>query len=192
MGCRALSGNPTGRIFWRPRAADNTLRLGWSAETKGALGHAQIWAQICPPVDLPMYADPIQNAKAVQRFWAANIDLKKLSGRTGPLDPGWLPFRLVARGRKSLKDPPPPRAVPFRRPKDLGRDSCGAARRVSYSITSSARASSTGGTVIPRALAVLRLMTSSNFVGCSTGSSAGLAPLSTLSTKLAARRYWSG
>ena len=30
--------------------------------------------------------------------------------------------------------------------------------------------------VIPRALAVLRLMTSSNFVGCSTGRSAGLAP----------------
>jgi hypothetical protein len=68
-----------------------------------------------------MYANPIQNAKAVQRFWAANIDLKKLSGRTGPLDPGWLPFRLVARGRKSLKDPPPPRAVPFRRPKDPGK-----------------------------------------------------------------------
>jgi hypothetical protein len=61
-----------------------------------------------------------------------------------------------------------------------------------YSITSSARASSIGGMVIPRALAVLRLMTSSNFVGCSTGSSAGLAPLNTLSTKLAARRYWSG
>jgi hypothetical protein len=35
-----------------------------------------------------------------------------------------------------------------------------------YSMTSSARPSSKGGTSRPSALAVLRLMTSSNFVGC--------------------------
>ena len=46
-----------------------------------------------------------------------------------------------------------------------------------HSITSSARASSVGGTSRPRDFAVLRLMTSSNLVGCMTGSSAGLAPL---------------
>ena len=46
----------------------------------------------------------------------------------------------------------------------------------SYSITSSARVSSEGGTVRPSALAVLRLMASSNLVGCVTGRSAGLAP----------------
>src|SRR6266702_8729581 len=57
-----------------------------------------------------------------------------------------------------------------------------------HSSTSSARASIVGGMVRPRALAVLRLMTSSNFVGCSTGRSAGLAPLRILSTKNAARR----
>jgi hypothetical protein len=39
-----------------------------------------------------------------------------------------------------------------------------------YSITSSARTSSDGGTVRPSALAVLRLIT--NLVGCSTASSA--------------------
>ena len=44
-----------------------------------------------------------------------------------------------------------------------------------HSITSSARASSDCGTVRPSALAVLRLMTSSNLVGCCTGRSAGLA-----------------
>src|ERR1700716_1318950 len=38
-----------------------------------------------------------------------------------------------------------------------------------HSITSSARASSVGGTFMPSAFAVLRLMTSSNFVGCSAG-----------------------
>src|SRR5262245_42298670 len=46
-----------------------------------------------------------------------------------------------------------------------------------HSITSSARASSGSGTVRPSALAVLRLMTSSSFVACWTGRSAGLSPL---------------
>ena len=47
----------------------------------------------------------------------------------------------------------------------------------SYSMTSSAVASSSCGTVRPRALAVLRLITSSNLVACTTGKSAGLFPL---------------
>src|SRR5262249_26435062 len=59
---------------------------------------------------------------------------------------------------------------------------------VHYWMTSSARASTAGGMVRPRALAVLRLMTSSNLVGCSMGRSAALAPLRSLSTKVAARR----
>jgi hypothetical protein len=46
-----------------------------------------------------------------------------------------------------------------------------------HSITSSARASSVGGTSRPSALAVCRLMTNSNFVDWITGRSAGLAPL---------------
>jgi hypothetical protein len=51
-----------------------------------------------------------------------------------------------------------------------------------HSITSSARATSVAGTSSPSALAVLILMTKSNFVGCSIGRSAGLAPLIILST----------
>src|SRR5262249_26534155 len=51
----------------------------------------------------------------------------------------------------------------------------------SHSITSSASASSVGGMVRPSALAVLRLMTSSNLVTCSTGMSAGFAPRKILS-----------
>jgi hypothetical protein len=46
-----------------------------------------------------------------------------------------------------------------------------------YSITSSARLSSAGGTVRPSAFAVLRLMMSSNLVGSCTGRSAGFSPL---------------
>lgn len=54
-------------------------------------------------------------------------------------------------------------------------------------ITASARASSGCGIVSPSAFAVFRLIMSSNFVGCSTASSAGLAPFRILSTYAAAR-----
>ena len=46
-----------------------------------------------------------------------------------------------------------------------------------HSITSSARASSVGGTSKPSAFVVLRLITSSYLVGVCTGRSAGLSPL---------------
>jgi len=51
-----------------------------------------------------------------------------------------------------------------------------------HSITSSARASSEGGTSRLSALAALRLMASSSLVGCWTGKSAGFSPRSTRST----------
>src|SRR5262249_13472167 len=57
-----------------------------------------------------------------------------------------------------------------------------------YSISSSARASKAGGMMTPSAFAVLRLMTRKKRIGCSTGKSAGFAPLKILSTKRAARR----
>jgi hypothetical protein len=48
-----------------------------------------------------------------------------------------------------------------------------------HSITSSARASSVGGTSRPSVLAVCKLITNSNLVGCKIGKSAGFSPLST-------------
>src|SRR5262249_32586231 len=53
---------------------------------------------------------------------------------------------------------------------------------ITHSTTWSARASSVGGTVRPSACAVIKLTTSSNFVGCSTGISPGLVPRKILST----------
>src|SRR6187200_2804321 len=56
-----------------------------------------------------------------------------------------------------------------------------------HSITSSARASSVGGTLRPSSLAVATLMTSSSyFVGCCTGSSSAFAPRRMRFTYLAA------
>src|SRR5215469_14314924 len=57
-----------------------------------------------------------------------------------------------------------------------------------YSMTSVARARIEGGPERPSSLAVLRLTTSSNVVGCWTGRSTGLAPLRILSTYRAPRR----
>jgi hypothetical protein len=50
-----------------------------------------------------------------------------------------------------------------------------------HSIISSARNRNDSGIVMPIALAVVTLITSSNFVGCSTGISPGFAPRRTLS-----------
>ena len=60
-------------------------------------------------------------------------------------------------------------------------------------MTSSARARIDGGTVRPSALAVFRLTTNSNLVGCSTGRSAGFSPFSPLRTdsrQLVSKIYW--
>ena len=51
-----------------------------------------------------------------------------------------------------------------------------------HSITSSARASTVGGTSRPSAFAVFRLITSSYLVGACTGRSAGFSPLRMRST----------
>ena len=61
-----------------------------------------------------------------------------------------------------------------------------------HSITSSARASRVGGTVMLIARAVLRLITSSNLMACSTGMSAGFSPRKILCTKVATRRNSAG
>ena len=59
-----------------------------------------------------------------------------------------------------------------------------------HSITSSARASSVGGTSNPSALAVLRLSTSSYLVGPYTGRSPGLSPLRMRSSGLLASIFY--
>src|SRR3954467_12392038 len=60
-----------------------------------------------------------------------------------------------------------------------------------HSITSSARCCKNEGTSMPIAFAVFRLITSSNFVGCSMGKSAGLVPCNILDTNTALRLYMS-
>jgi hypothetical protein len=67
-------------------------------------------------------------------------------------------------------------------------DMYSAEKRIDYSITSSAINCTSRVIVSPSSFAVFRFMTNSNLVGCSTGSSEGLAPLRILCTNGAADR----
>jgi hypothetical protein len=91
--------------------------------------------------------------------------------RSGPgvgLCPHYLPSRRNFMHRSERRQVPGP-------------DSCSAAK-TDHSITLSARSTSPAGTSCPIALAVWRLITSSNRVGCSTGMSAGAIPRSTFAS----------
>src|SRR5262249_6671687 len=100
-------------------------------------------------------------------------------------------FRIVVASDQHA-DPPHPVAL-LRARREWPRSRRTAEQRYElaalHSITSSAIASSDGGTVRPSVFAVLRLMTSSNFVGCITGRSAGLAPLRIRPTYMPTWRY---
>src|SRR5262249_48840342 len=96
-----------------------------------------------------------------------------------------LEIRLHHRvGRRSddAKFAPPSEHVPHSRSSRTGNTSKRDELAPPHSITSFACARSAGGTAMPRALAVLRLITSSNLVGACTGISAGFSPLRMRST----------
>ena len=78
--------------------------------------------------------------------------------------------------RETRRLPPNSRRADAYRSGRLGQfDQSAAQQNSAYSITSSARPSSIGGTSMPIAFAVLRLMINKNLVGKATGRSAGCA-----------------
>ena len=110
---------------------------------------------------LSVYVPELLHSLSEALLW----DSGRISRRQPP-DPRQLPRRLGAAALREGKE---------RRPRHAER------RKLAppHSITSSARPRIDGGIVRPSALAVLRLMTSSNRVGCWIGRSAGLAPART-------------
>src|SRR5262249_34029268 len=106
-----------------------------------------------------------------------------------------LGFRIVLGERHEHADAPHSLALlRARRERPRGSraaEQCDELAPFHHSITSSARASTVGGSSRPSALAVLRLITSSYLVGAGTGRSAACSPLSRRSTYAAACRYWS-
>ena len=103
------------------------------------------------------------------RFWVIRVDLAV--GRLLPINPDEQTF-AVSDGMSQM-----------------GHVQTHAAQQIasSHSTTLSARVNRASGTVTPIALAVLRLITSLNFVGCSMGRSAGILPRKRLATSRTAR-----
>src|SRR5262245_30212632 len=107
--------------------------------------------------------------------------------RLQPLQEGSEPclvMRIVRRCGEEHADAPHPLALlrprrgrPCSRSAAEQHDELAASHACAHSMTSSASASSLSGTVSPSILAVPALMTNSNLFGCTTGKSAGLAPL---------------
>src|SRR5215813_5028901 len=112
------------------------------------------------------------------------------SSAVSPLPPSWTPPASLP--RTGLNASPVPLTLALLRSRREWPRRRAAEQRDElaprHSITLSAATSSLSGTVRPSALAVFRLMTSSNLVGNSSGKSLGLAPLRILSTKPAERR----
>src|SRR6516165_2430441 len=95
-----------------------------------------------------------------------------------------LPYRIVRGCGQEHADPPHALALlraRRERPRGRAAEQCDELALV-HSITSSARSRKDSGIVSPSALAVVRLMMRSNFLGCSTGMSPGFAPRRILST----------
>src|SRR5262249_30194275 len=101
----------------------------------------------------------------------------------------------VGGSKQQHADPPHPLALlRLRRERPRGRRAAEKRDELAapHSITSSARCWKNKGTSRPSAFAVLRLITSSNFVGCSMGKSFGCIPCKTLRTNLAPCRTAAG
>src|SRR5262249_22825068 len=99
--------------------------------------------------------------------------------------------RIIRRSRHEYANAPhPPLLLRPRRVRPRGRRAAEQRHELAppdHSITSSARCCRNQGTSRPSALAVLRLSTSSNFVGNSTGKSEGFVPCRILCTSTALR-----
>src|SRR5205807_7904783 len=107
------------------------------------------------------YPRPTRNALAPVQGRHIGLSARVVRGETYQYANAANPLRLLR--------------APGERPR-CGRADCDDEFSASHSMTSSASASSSGATDKSRAFAVLRLITNSNFVGCWTGRSAGLAP----------------
>ncbi len=97
--------------------------------------------------------------------------------RAMPACPLWVISRHLHRNKSCLLYPRKRTCAVQLGMSALGQKRTHAPHIAGYSITSSARASRLGGTVIPNALAVFILIAISNLVGACTGRSAGFSPL---------------
>jgi protocatechuate 3,4-dioxygenase beta subunit len=181
------------QVSVRPRTPDQILgpyfpvgrrpSNGDLTSTDGQLGQAQ--GEIIDLVGrvLNRAGEPIPSARLV--IWQANSFGRYVhpnDSHQAPLDPNFIGFADICtehdggyRIRTVKPGAYPLQSGEMRAPHiHFVAPACGWR---THSITSSASASTVSGTVRPSALAVLRLITNSNLVGCMTGRSAGFSPL---------------
>jgi hypothetical protein len=187
MGLTSILRPPTGRISpgpspaaWCPHTTRRLLvgvaRSAGSAKTSSRRGER---TTIAKSRQLEAagegHTGSLSSGKlnAVTRVLAAKQSKR---GRRAPAGPARGPGQCPLRPQYRTKSGPRGRSALCQEP------TYAAQRNDIYSITSSARASSDGGTEMPSALAVFRLIAKSNRVGRSIGRSAGLVPLRMRST----------
>src|SRR5215472_4106194 len=174
---RNLVGGRTGRLH--PGAPRDHEKI--------ALGSNELGRKVAEPFALAM-RPPVLDLHVLS-FDPAKIP-ETLSESVERLRPApWIPVSEVSNsGRRFLGGL---RAGHERRDEESAGERLEEHAPRAHWMISSARPISACGIVRPRALALLRLMTSSNLVGCSTGKSLGLAPFRILSTNTATRRHMS-
>jgi hypothetical protein len=137
-------------------------------------------------MDESQYALASSSGATAGRRWPTSISRTSLEDRSAAhlltSDEAWRIVTNIGKLPQGLLQKPRPLSTHFRYDLNLrtfGRTALAGVmgqHRDVYSITLSARANNASGTMTPSALAVLRLITSSNFVGCWTGMSATLMP----------------
>ncbi len=182
---RSASGHelPSGRNRLRsvgPSTA-NIFKIGW--HSRGATLHCALHHSAVTGLD---FVACRSGCRRISRpFQGAKSQEGGLFGESGDR-PGGQAASAAALARRAASSPaaPPSAAMNSRASLNYLANNLGGTVRLPppHSITLSALNSSDVGTSRPIAFAVLRLTTISNFVGCCTGRSSGLAPFRILST----------
>src|SRR5215470_13901730 len=168
----------------RVQTTDQEKRVAVRGRAHGGLG-ADIAAATRPAVDNKLLSEPLRQPLSDQ----ARRDVGRSGGRDRH-DQTHRPCRIGLRASDAGAGRQRGSACGQMQKLTAGKFHFEPPSRSDHSITSSARASSVGGTSRPSAFAVLRLITSWYLVGACTGRSAGFSPLRMRSTYWAAERNW--
>src|SRR5262245_7194636 len=168
-----------GRRFGRERSDGSARRGDDSHATADEISHERGHAleAAVEPMVLDLHVLTLDVADFLEAFSKLSTNVHGAYRRTGANESNHRHRRLLCARRE--------------RPRGRATEQRDELAAHHHSITSSARASSEGGTSRPSAFPVLRLMSSSYLFGFCTGRSAGFSPLRMRSTYPAACRYCS-
>jgi hypothetical protein len=113
LGRASIAGGQSHPLWWQQQTGrgQGITPAGWAGRSKPrwrAVACSNLGANLTPPVDLPMWADPISNTEAVQEVLGGQHRSQKNSAdeQVAPIPVGFRP-PLWSCGQKNLSDPPP-------------------------------------------------------------------------------------